>query len=184
MTTLHETAAPNIEASITAHFVEHLGIIETPSYLAPLRIDSQTVRVVMDMPEVEVNTPCFSVFHIPGGISTNYQGSVENDSTSVGRAYGQVDISAWVSRDDLVSNQRVWMAQLRYMQEMITQVYQSWPNIPVKNYLASPGLPLDTSYLVRLQNMSIVQTAQDPNPNIERRRVLIAYWWHSRQYSV
>lgn len=182
MTTLHVTATPNIESSLNAHFAEHLGAIETPSYLAPLRINSQTVRVVLDMPEVTLATPCFSFFHIGGGVSTVYQGSLETQDTTVGRAYGQIDISAWVKRDDLINNQRVWMAQLRYMQEMVNQVFLTWPNVPVKNYMNTPDYPLDTEYLVRLQNFSVVQTAPDPNPALERRRMLIAYWWHSRQH--
>lgn len=181
MTTLHVTSTFNIESSLNAHFAEHLGVIETTWFLAPLRIDSLNVRVVYNMPEVTLNTPCFSIVHLGGGAGMQYQGNTEGYTTKTTRNYGQMDISAWVSRDKKVNNQTVWSSQLAFMQDMIMQVYQLYPNIPIRDYLSSPGFPADTGYLVRMQNLSVVQTAADPNPNIERRRVLIAYWYHARQ---
>lgn len=171
---VHVTSPYNVEASINAYFADQLTYLLRPDYMPTMP------ALVYDWPEIEASLPCFSFIHLPASFSDDFMGRVETVSQSVVEGRGMLEISAWVSRDQLYSGQSIWMAQLRWMQSMVAQVYATSGRIVIEDYAPLATSPSSTRYLVTLTNMSTVQTAKDPNPAIERRRMLLAYMWHLR----
>lgn len=168
-TNLHATNIFNVEASLNSWLRSQIATITLPSYLT-------TIPVITHWPEIEDNLPCISIAHLPGYRRGNYQRGAVKDVL----ARGQMDVSMWVSRSQLVSGQEVWLARLRYMEGMIEQIHAGAVAVDVKDYLTTPASPTETDYRIVLGDLSMVQVGVDPNPDIERRRALINYRWFLR----
>ena len=169
MTTVHATSTYNVEASINAYFkaaftgMTRPSIITLPSY-------------VENMPEVTANLPSFSFETLPTGSMDIYMGRIVDVSTKGIRELGILDLSALVSRKS--SN---YMAQLRFMQGMITTAYiDSGGGVVIKDYTSTPGTPTATNFRVTFVDLNWVSVAVDPNPDILRRRGLVQYQWDMR----
>lgn len=175
MTTMHVTNDFNVEASINAALAAALAAITPPAWLT-----FGNSMVVLDWPEITESVPCFSIAHYPVTTSDKYQGRGDGAGNSTARAQGQMDISAWVSRDQKYNGQDIWMARLRFMGSMMLSVATKTPVILIKDYYTSQTAPALTGYKVNMNTPEFVQTADDPNPAIRRRRALISYWWDLR----
>jgi len=170
---MHVTNDFNVEASINAALAVALAAITPPAWLtAPV--------VVYDWPEITANTPCFSIIHFTNALSDSYQGRGDGAGNSTVRASGLMEVSAWVSRDQKYSGQDIWAARIRYMESMINSVYIANPVILIKDYTTSQTAPTNSGYKVNLRNLDFVQTAEDANPAIRRRKALISYFWDLR----
>lgn len=170
---MHVTNDFNVEASIFAALAAALTAITPPAWLT-------TPAVVYDWPEITANTPCFSIIHFTNSLSDVYQGRGDGAGNSTVHASGLMEVSAWVSREQKYSGQDIWAARLRYMDSMISSVYAANPVILLKDYTTSQTAPTNAGYKVNLHNLEFVQTADDPNPAIRRRKALISYFWDLR----
>lgn len=170
---MHETNTSNVEATLNAHFRTALGSISVPSYF------SSSITIVQNWIQKETTLPCFSIHHIPLRRSDKWQGRVEKNGVRVVRARGLLEINAWVTSDQRVSGQETWQAELRYMQSMVEQAYAVSNTVIIKDY-TTPASPTATSYRVRLGDLDVIQTADDPNPAIKRRKIQIGYEWELR----
>ena len=171
--TLHDTSTFNIEPTLNAFFAREIGLYDKPVWLP-------TFVFVYNTPEIEANLPCYSFDHLSGSVEDSYMGRVENDSTSVMKAYGILEVNAWVNRNQNYNGQNVWHARLRWMASVVEEIVNKNARVPLMDYLSDPLYPADTGYLVTLERMQIVQTAQNPNPAVERKRLLIPYCWGLR----
>ncbi len=169
---IHETSTFNVEATLTQWYIDRLGEVQLPVWLP-------NPTIVVDWQDIPSSLPCWSISHIPVGFSPRYQGDVEDNGTSVIRASAILEINAWVSRDQKYMGGDIWKARLTFMVSAVQTIWNHNKAIPLQDFSA-PGNPLPTNYLVRLNNMNVVQTARDTNPAIERRRMLINYNWHMR----
>lgn len=170
---MHVTNTSNVEATLNGHFRTALSNISLPSYF------SGSITFTQNWSEIEAVLPCFSVHHLPIAHIDKWQGRAENATTSAVRSHALMEISAWVTRDQKMSGQDVWQARLRWMQSMIEEVYIQSKSVIIKDYTV-PAVPVASAYLIRLNDMNIVQTAPDKNPAIERRKVQISYTWELR----
>lgn len=170
MTTLHVTNDFNVEASINKFIKDGLTAIVRPSVLPTLP------NFVENMPEVKANLPAFSFVHLPAGSIDSFQGRNAEFGAKTSRDLGILDLSLWVSR--LSAN---WNAQLRVMQAMVKTVYlDSKTGVIIHDYRITPTAPTASSYRVVFNDLDIVITSPDANPDIERRRLLIKYEWMMR----
>lgn len=175
MTTLHATSTYNVEPSINAALASALTAISLPAWLT---FGQSTV--VYDWPEITENLPCFSIVHFTDNLSDLYQGRNDSAGATTVRDTGMLEVSAWVSRDQRYNNQDVWTARLRFMAAMISKAVNSNAIILIRDYATSPTTPALTGYKVNMNVPEFVQTADDPNPAIRRRRALVSYWWDLR----
>lgn len=168
MTILHESSTYNVEATITRYFTDELAALTKPALLP-----SYTVIVLApETPITTTNTPAFSMVHIPAGDRSLWQGS-RADNVKGRKALAIFEISAWTTR-----SQRNWNAQLSLMESMVQQVnIQANNGIRIRDYQSSPSNPTEVPYIVRTDDMEVVATVQDPNPDLQRRRMLISYSW-------
>lgn len=173
MAVLHETSPFNIQATLTDWYTRTLATIDRPAYLP-------SYTVVVDWQDIPLALPCFSISHIPVGSFRRWQGDVESTITSVVRSVGLLEINCWVSRDQKHAGQDVWSARLNFMESMVRHVHQTAPVLVLSDFMALPGNPIETEYLVRQEDLNIIQTAQDANPAIMRRRVQVKYTWNQR----
>jgi hypothetical protein len=170
MTSVHATTTYNVEASINAYFRTAFSSLSRPSFLPT------PIPVTENMPEVTASLPSFSFVTIPAGALDIYQGRNVDNSTRGIRELGILDLSMWVSRKTIN-----YMAQLRFMQGMITDAYiASKGGIVINDYTSTPASPSATSYRVTLCDLDFVVVTDDPNPDILRRRALVKYQWDAR----
>ena len=168
MTTISQASTYNVEATLNNHFRTQLAAVTRPSWLATMP------AITSSNPEAAANLPAFSLYHLPVGVYDKWQGRAVGEDKQGAEAVAIMEINAWVSRRDAD-----WQAKLRTMRDMVETVYINASNasVIIKDYAANRASPSDTSYLIRLDKMAAVQTAPDPNPDIERVRVLITYSW-------
>lgn len=169
MTTLQAAGTFNVEASLNAWLRTQLAAITgLPSWLATLPVP------VTYLPEATASLPALTVVHLPGSLDDAWQGrTVSTSSSTKGRdARAIMEVDAWVTRAN--AN---WLAQLRTMQDCVMTVLTGTTSVVIKDYATSQTSPADTAYLVRLRDARLVTTAPDPNPDIERRRMLVDYDW-------
>lgn len=169
MATLHVANPYNIKYSIINYFIDQLAAITPPAILG-----SYTTPV--DEPEAPITPPAISFFNIPAGSRYLYQGNRVSSTEKGARSFGILDASAWAAREAIQ-----WSAQLDIMQAMVEQVAIDANNgIAVYDFAASPTMPPLYPYLIRIIETEVVQTAPDPNPDLERRRILVSYFWTQR----
>lgn len=175
---MHETSTVNVEATLNAHFRTALGLISVPSYFAA------APSVVQNWPEIEASVPCFSFHHLAVSKVDQWEGRGSGvEGIKAVRSHAMMEISAWVSRDKRINGQDVWQAQLRFMQGMIEQVYLQSSVIVIKDY-STPASPTVSNYIVRTGDLNPIQTAEDPNPAIQRRKFQFTYSWELRADSL
>ena len=163
MTTISTTGDYNVKASINAHLRAALAAFTRPAWLATLP------PLVTNRGEAELPLPCWSLDYMLSYTRQEYMGNMA-DGVRGRRATGQFDVSVWVSRSNAD-----WLRQLRTMTDMVKTAILDDPNVVIMDYAANLASPASTGYLVRLGDISEVETARDPNPDIERARLLVVY---------
>lgn len=168
MPTIAAASHFNAEASLNASFATFVNAVTLPAWLS-------RPAVVYDAPDIEPSVPCYSLFHIPVSSADPYQGSRESASYRVSVETQMVEISAWASRADVN-----WMAQLRTMNDIVKTWRLQSRHIVLMDYATSQSAPSATSY--RLELDEVIETGVEPNPNpgIERRRMMVTYKWTYR----
>jgi len=167
--TLHPTNTFNVEASLNEWIKRGLNDIERPAWLAELHI-------ITHHEDIPALLPCISVTHLP-----MYRGGkYERGGQSAHLARAILDVSCWVSRSQTYAGQNVWQARLRWMQSMVEQVFGAEQTVVIQDFDTSLQARQDTAFRVFFADANVVQTGVDPNPDIERRRILINYRWFSR----
>jgi hypothetical protein len=170
MTTVHVTNTYNVEASINAYFKAAFTAMTRPSFLSTLPSFAENT------PETPASLPTFSFVHLPAGSMDIYQGRKAEPGAKAVRGLGILDIGAWVSRKNTS-----WNAQLRFMQSMIDTAYMdSGGGVIIRDYTVTPQTPTVSSYRAVFNDLDVVIVADDPNPDVMRRRVLVKYQWDVR----
>lgn len=166
MTTLQPTSSFNIRATLNASFAAAIPAFTLPSWFGTAPV----IRLISA--EDEPPMPSFSVAHFDVESADLYQGR-QGRAANTTRNSALMEVSAWATRQD-----PDWTGQLAIMADCVHHWHNTNATLKVKDYLTDPSTPTDTTYLIRLAGLKTVETAPDPNPDIERRRLLISYWWH------
>lgn len=170
---LDVTNSVNVEATLNNWFNSQITGLTKPSWLP-------SFTVVFDEPEQAISTPSVSVYHLGGTSRKRYQGNRVGEGKTGAAAFGLMDVSCWVSRQDSVSGQAVWAAQLRTLRAYVGEVFAGVTRLALVDYFSDPNNPTNSGYTVRFGDLEYQSTAPDPNPDIERARYLIRYDWTLR----
>jgi hypothetical protein len=165
-TTISQTSIFNVEATINARIRAALTDVIRPSWLP----DMPTITT--DAPEDPAVMPAFSLYHISVASFDLWQGRNVGQGKKGFETAAILEVNCWVSR----SNTN-WLAQQRTMRDMVSTVLVNTIEYVIQDYGANQVSPADTGYLVRLGTAKEVQTAADPNPDVERVRILVEYDW-------
>lgn len=167
--TLHATNGFNVRASLAAYIGSQIVGTTLPSWLS-------SVNVVYTMPQSGIVPPCISLFHLGDSSRPEWQGN-NTDGTAQGqRVRGLLDVSCWASR-----RRSDWSAQLSLMRALCTQaVIRAGAGIAIYDYVTTPNTPTLTGFVVRLGELTGQAVEPDENPDIERARYTLDYWWVER----
>ncbi len=143
--------------------------ITRPSWLPTLP------EFVFTMPEGSVPTPSWSVHYIDVMLEHKWLGNV-TDTGAGAKSYALMEINAWVNRKGSFD----WLAQINTMVAMVKDAVGRTSNVQISDYMTNPSSPTPTNFLVRLGDIEVVATMQDPNPDIERKRILVSISWIQR----
>lgn len=164
---VNATISFNVEASMNQWLRDTLLLITLPSWMP-------TVSVVFAVPETSAAMPCISAHHRGVSQALRWQGG-EVGGARGRRAAALMDVSVWASRSS--TN---WLAQQAYMMGMVETTVTGTASVPIYDFVSVPSVPVLTDYKIDLGSMDVVDTAPDPNPDVERRRILVRYDWTVR----
>ena len=154
----------HVEATLNAWLNTTLGAITLPAWMPTLP------TLVYNPDEITASLPCFAVTHIPAGMLNDIQGRVVGDGQQGRRALGIMEVSCYLKRTDNPS----WPAYLRTMRDLVETAATSTRTVVIYNY-STPGVPTATAYKIDIQDVTETPTEADPNPALQRARVLIRY---------
>lgn len=166
MTALKQAISFNVESSLNAWMQSKLQAFTLPAWLTVLP------PIVTDYPETNASIPCFSFVHLPVDIDSNFQGKNVGNGDKGGRATAMMDVSCWVSRSKAFSS---WYPQLAIMRDFVLSATENTGTIIISDYLTSLTAPPATAYKINLDKATVVEVVHDPNPDVERKRILIDY---------
>lgn len=169
----HTTGVYNVEASLMAWLNERLT-----ANIPPL---VSTVVLTMAVPETPLNCPMWSAHFLGYDESpTPYQGRSTSGTTHGARMHGLIEVSCWVSRQNVQ-----WRGQLAQMIDVVvasvTDARATGSAVIVKDFYTSTTAPANTTYHITLEDVEVRTPPTDPNPDIERKRILISFTWVERR---
>lgn len=167
----HTTGLFNVKATLYAWLNERL-IANQPPLLAG-------VTFVRDFPDDAIRPPCWSVQWLGADGLSGYLGGALDGGLYGDPRSGMVEISCWVTRRN-----EGWRAQLAQMEDAVTKAVMTLratgSAIVIKDFYTSATAPQDTTYRIVLDRIEERTPPTDPNPEIERRRLLLYFNWLER----
>lgn len=167
----HTTGQYNVKATLYAWLNERL-IANKPDLLSK-------ATLVVDFPDVTASVPCWSAHWLGADGASLYMGGITDGGLHGDVRYGMVEISCWVTRRD-----ENWRAQLAQMEDAVTKAVMTLRStgsaIVIKDFYTSATAPQDTTYRIVLDRIEERTPPTDPNPEIERRRLLLYFNWLER----
>ncbi|MFA6044752.1 MAG: hypothetical protein WC718_07195 [Phycisphaerales bacterium] len=173
MTTLdHDTGVYNVEGSVTAWMAGQLL-----GTLPPLAL---TATVNVNHPEQALAPPQWSIHHLPAGSDVvGFQGGNVDGGKKGRRRFGIAEVNCWTSR-----SATSWRAQLAQMGDAVTRavinLLATGGSIPIYDFYTSAGAPAALTYRIVIERAEEMAVTPDPNPDIERKRILVYYHWTER----
>lgn len=168
----HETGLYNIQSSLIAWLNTQINTTPPPA-TGPLAL-------VIDHPDQPVRLPELSITFLrvdPDPVPVLGQ-QIGGGLVGV-RRFGAAEIDCWVSR-----HEAHWRAQLLQMQDLITQIVlgqrAAGSSIPVYDFYADPDAPPLVNARIFIGTVEQRRPPFDPNPAVERKRLVIHYWWVER----
>lgn len=172
MTFTHDTGSFNVEATLVSWLFGQL-IANKPDTVA-------TVRLAREFPEQAVQCPMWSAHFVnvdsEGG---EYHGGRVGGTQRGRMMFGIMEVGCWVSR-----REPNWRGQKAQMTDAVTKalnnLYASGAAIIIKDFYTNAATPADTTYKVLIRSWALRPPPVDPNPALERERVLVYYQWVER----
>jgi hypothetical protein len=160
----------NVEATLNAWLITTVTAITRSAHLPTLP------AFVTNWDQVAASMPCFAVTHTPAGMLNDLQGRVVGGGQAGRKALGLMEVSCYTTRNGNPN----WNAQLRSMQDLVETAATSTGTVVIYDYQTSASSPTATTYKVNIDDVTETPTESDPNPAIQRRRILIAYSFYFR----
>jgi len=173
MTFSHTTGTYNVEATVTAWLQ---GVFNTP-----VPAIGTAIALKVDYPIEPIDCPVVSVS--PLGTSNDPQMTWQGGNTITGQVgrgkFGVLEVDLWASR-----GAQNWRRQLKQLFDLlskeVTTLLKTGGALNIKDFYTSDTAPQSVAYLVRIDGIEESPTAHDPNPEIERKRIILTYSWVER----
>jgi hypothetical protein len=168
----HDTGWYNVQGSLDAWLTEALTTYK------PALVPS--VTIVYQSPEQPLTPPCWSVTFL--GVvpmSQPAQGRYVGDGLYGERKAGIMEVSCWVTRKNTA-----WAAQLAQMADAVycgvLSTMQLGSAVIIRDFYTNAVTPAATGYRIVIEGAEDRNPPADPNPDIERRRIIITFNWVQR----
>lgn len=171
MTSAHDTGWYNVQGSLAAWMTAGLTTYK------PALVSS--VSVEYTAPEGTLSAPVWSI-HFLGTVPAagRFQGNYTGDGCGERKA-GLMEVDCWVTRRD--TN---WRAQLAQMADAVYRTVfntmASGAAVIIKDFYTNANAPTATQKRVIIEGAEDRNPPVDPNPDIERRRIIIEFNWVER----
>lgn len=175
------------EGSFGLYLHQHLSAVTAiaPFITAWVTAPAESAYLRFDWgDEAPIRPPCITVQHFePGDL---YPGISRQRVVSPTGGKGQVvrhvsEVSCWISRYSGASagqENPSWQGQLRQLRDMVSYVLNSGDRrIPMVDLTLGLAAPYTTAGLLTIQELRGVEAPPDPNPGLQRRR-LLCVWSH------
>lgn len=172
MTTVHPSNAFNVEATINQWMAQELALITRPAWLPTMP------ALIYDMPEGDLPTPCFSLFHLPVSDRRLWMGDAVGDGLRGLQSAALLDIKAWVNRQN-----PNWLAQIRAMGVMVKNVVTVHPVVVITDWWNDPTGSTSVNLKINLRDLDPGEIGDDPNPDLMVQRMLLRYEWVTKAYT-
>jgi hypothetical protein len=165
----HTTGLYNIEGTLAAWL--QTGLVTNK----PGSVSAVTLEI--ESPEKGTAFPAWSLHFLAHDPDPRaYLGNQVEDGKSGRKMYGMIEVGCWVSR-----NADEWREQMHQMVDAVVETFQETKGgIIIKDFTTTPNTPTNTAYRITLDRFEVRTPPVDPNPDIERRRVIIHYQWVER----
>lgn len=173
MTFSHTTGIYNVHATLVAWLQ---GVYSTPAPAV-----GSAITINLDHPTQPIVAPDISAYFLSilDDPNMQFQGSHTGSGTHGRGKFGLLEVDLWVSR--AAAN---WRAQLIQLYDLLSRavinLHSTGGAVTVKDFYTNSSTPADTSYLVRIEGIEESEAAHDPNPQLERKRVIVTYSWVER----
>ena len=173
MTFSHTTGTYNVHATLAA-WVAGIYATAVPAIGAALAI-------VFDHPSQPLAAPTVSVHFIGDDDDATMiaQGGHVGGSKRGRGKFGLMEVDLWATRKS-----QDWRAELAQLHDALTKavmnLYPDGGTLRIKDFYTSNTVPADTDYVVRIDGVEERGSLPDPNPEIERKRLIVTYSWVER----
>ncbi len=168
----HTYGIYNVEGTLVAWLTEQLNA-NKPSGMS-------SVRLNLNHPEQALTPPEWSAHFLSYDSDVSgVQGGHVGGGQYGGRMFGILEVNCWVSRKETA-----WRQTLNQMQDAVlkavTALRATGSGVIIRDFYNSASAPPTLAGIIHIDRAEVVTTAPDPNPDIERRRILIYFNWTER----
>ena len=169
-----DTGLYNVQSTLFAWMYSQLLVFK-PSLIS-------TVQFVIEWPEEKIVTPLWSMIILGVDSGPGFQGSHVGSGQHGDMRFGIAQVDCWVSRDPYTNPS--WVAQLAQMQDTVTKAVHTLQatgsGLIIKDFYTDAQAPSNTNYRLTITGVERRQPPVDPNPSIERKRILLTFQWVER----
>jgi hypothetical protein len=169
----HPYGKANVQASVNDWFRTNLTGAGLPAWMG-------SARVAFNWPDADLISGAghvFSVTHLGSDVAQIYQGRTVADGQNGQTMRGLLEVDCWLSERKASASAHLMLGQ---MGDMVTYLFTSGRQVPIKNLYASIASPPTLSATVRVGQAEEQSVQPDPNPDIMRKRYLVGYQWVER----
>ena len=167
-----DTGLYNVQSTLFAWLYEQLIAFKSPSVAS--------VTAVIEWPQGKIITPSWSMIILGVDSGGGYEGSNVGGGQHGDMRFGMMQVDCWVARDENAT----WVKQLAQMQDAVTKavhtVQAKGSGLVIKDWYTNGQTPADTAYRLTITGIERRQPPVDPNPSIERKRILLTFQWVER----
>jgi len=169
--TYFDTGLYNVQSTLFAWMYAQLIAFK------PASIDA--VRFQIEWPEEAITAPLWSMIILSVDSGSGFQGNHVSGNQRGGLRYGISQIDCWVTRRN--DN---WVQQLAQMQDAVSKAVHTLQAkgsaLVIYDFYTNVQAPIKTSYRMTITGLSRHQPPTDPNPDIDRKRMLLNFQWVER----
>jgi hypothetical protein len=158
----HDTGTYNVYGTLVAWLQEQLNTNRPPLV--------SSVRLNLDHPQQPIDPPEWSVHFRNDTSEITLQGKNPGEWNN-----GMMEVNCWVSRK--TTN---WRGQLNQMADAVTKAVAGTAAVIIQDFYTSSTAPTDLPNKIDMDRAEVRGHTPDPNPDIERTRIIIFFRWVER----
>lgn len=155
----------NVQATMNQWMGAHLALFALPAWLT-----SAQPAIVLGADDITASIPCFALFHLPVTLDHAYQGGHVGGGMLGADETGLMEVSCYTSANDPQGQ-----ALQRLMRDWVKALVVADRVVSILDFQGDLYNPVASGYKIDISDLTEVETQADPNPDVQRARMLISY---------